>query len=65
MSRDYLHHHIVYLPDESCTGIVTHLGAYVSMVRFHVRGIEHEIMIPNEDLIFLEDISISLEEEEA
>lgn len=64
MSRDYLHHFIVYIPDEECTGLVKELGAYASRVSFHKRGMSYEIVILNEDLIFLEDISISLEEEE-
>ena len=40
------------------------MGAYASLVKYHKDGIEYKVMILNEDLIFLEDISIGIEEEE-
>lgn len=55
---------LVYIEDEDCHGVVLSLGAYASMVKYYKDGIDHEVLIPNEDLIFLDEISIGLEEED-
>lgn len=64
MPKKYLHHHIVYIPDEECYGVIVSMGAHVSLVKYTVDGLDCEVFILNEELIFVEDISIGLEEEE-
>ncbi len=59
-----LHHYVVFIPDENCYGVTESVGAFASLVKYHSEGLEYEVFILNEDLIFLEDISIGLEEEE-
>lgn len=60
-----LRNHIVYIPDEECYGVVKSLGAYASLVLYYAEGIEHEVFLPNEDIVFIEeDISIGIEREE-
>lgn len=59
-----LHNIIVYIPDEECYGVTLSHGAHASLVRYQVDGIDHEVFILNEDLIFLHDISIGIEEED-
>lgn len=63
MPKSY-HNIIVYIPEEECYGVTMSHGAYASLVRYQVDGIDHEVFIPNEDLIFLHDITIGIEEEE-
>jgi len=55
---------MVYIIDEECYGITLSIGAHMSLVRYQADGIEHEVFILNEELLFLEDIAIGIEEEE-
>lgn len=64
MASRSIHHFIVYIPDEKCYGMVQSMGAFASTVRYNKDGIEYEVFMLNEDLVFLEDVSIGLEEEE-
>jgi len=64
MSKKSLHHYIVYIPDEKCYGVTSSVGAHLSLVKYSSDGIDNEVFILNEDLIFIEDITIGLEEEE-
>lgn len=64
MPKRSLNRYFVYIPDEQCYGITESMGAYASLVKFNRGGVEHKIMILNEDLVFLEEFNISLEEEE-
>jgi len=64
MSNRSIHHYFVYIEEEGCYGITENMGAYASLVKYNKDGIEYKVMILNEDLIFLEDISIGIEEEE-
>jgi hypothetical protein len=64
MSKRSIHQHIVYVTDEECVGIVEKLGAFSSLVKYNKNGFEYTINLLNEDLIFLEDIRIDIEEEE-
>lgn len=63
MSRS-LNHYIVFIPDENCYGVTESMGAFASLVKYNSNGIEYKVLMLNEDLIFLEDISIGIEEEE-
>jgi hypothetical protein len=64
MSKRSIHNFIVYIPDEGCYGITENLGAFTSLVKYNKDGIEFKVTLLNEDLIFLEDIRIGIEEEE-
>lgn len=64
MTSRHIQHHIVYIPDEQCYGITKSMGAYASLVTYNSDGLEYTVMILNEDLIFLDDITIGIEEEE-
>jgi hypothetical protein len=59
-----LHHFVVYIIDEQCYGVTLSVGAHASLVRYQTDGLENEVFIPNEELLFLEDIAIGIEEEE-
>lgn len=64
MSGKSLNHFFVYIPDEECHGIATSIGAFMSLVKYSKNGMEYEVFMLNEDIIFLEDIRIGIEEEE-
>lgn len=64
MSKRSVHNFIVYIPDEQCYGVTETLGAFTSLVKYNKDGIEFKVALLNEDLIFLEDIAIGIEEEE-
>lgn len=64
MSNRSLNHYIVYIPDEECYGVTLSIGAHVSLVRYQSEGIDHEVFLLNEDIMFIENITIGLEEEE-
>jgi len=59
-----IHHYVVYIIDEGCYGVTLSVGAHASLVRYQSDGLENEIFIPNEELLFLEDIAIGIEEED-
>ena len=60
-SIKYFYVHII---DENVYGIVTNFGAHASKVRYKKDGIEYEVFMLNEDLLFIDDISIGIEEED-
>jgi hypothetical protein len=64
MTSRSIHHFIVYIPHEECYGMTKSMGAFASLVKYNKGGMDYEVFILNEELIFLEDISIGLEEEE-
>lgn len=64
MPKRSIHHFIVYIHDEECYGVTESMGAFASLVKYNKGGIEYKVMMLNEDLIFLEDINMSIEEEE-
>lgn len=43
-----------YMTEEMIVGVLTQ-GAYASKVRYTQGGIEYEVFVDNEDLIFTED----------
>jgi hypothetical protein len=53
----------VYIPSEQSLGIVTQLGAYGSKVQYSLGGIEYNVFMDNEDLVFFEDDIFEYEEE--
>lgn len=55
---------LVYLPEEDCYGTVVSLGAFFSLVKYSSNGIEYEVFMENEELIFLDEVSIGIEEED-
>lgn len=64
MPKRSIHHYIVYIEDEKCYGVTESMGAFASLVKYNKNGIEYKVMMLNEDLIFIEDINIGIEEEE-
>ena len=64
MSKRSINNHIVYIEDDQCYGIAESMGAFASPVKYYKGGIEYRVMVLNEDLIFIEDASIGIEEEE-
>jgi hypothetical protein len=64
MPKRSVHHYIVYISDEDCYGVTESMGAFASLVKYNKQGIEYKVMMLNEDLIFIEDINIGIEEEE-
>jgi hypothetical protein len=64
MSKRSIHHFIVYIQEEECYGVTESMGAFASLVKYNKNGIEYKVMMLNEDLIFIENINIGLEEEE-
>jgi hypothetical protein len=57
------HHVIVYLEDEDSYGYLVSEGVYASRIRFTKLGIEHDVMVLNEEFEVIEDIRIEIEEE--
>ena len=51
---------IVFIPEEEVFGTITSYSAYFSVVSYEKDGIDYEIALPNEDLIFV----VSYKEEE-
>lgn len=64
MTRRSFQRFLVYLSEEECYGVVSSFGAFASLVKYIKDGIDYEIFIANEDLIFLDEISIGIQEEE-
>lgn len=64
MTDKSIKHFYVYIIDEKVYGIVNNLGAHASLVKYEKDGISYEVFILNEDLLFVDDLSIGLEEEE-
>lgn len=51
---------VVFIPDEEVYGNVVRYSAYFSIVKYKKDGMEYEISLPNEDLVFI----VTYEEEE-
>lgn len=64
MTDKSIKHFYVYIIDEEVHGVVTNFGAHASRVKYEKDGISYEVFMLNEDLLFIDDISIGLEEEE-
>lgn len=64
MSNRSQHNFLVYIPDEECYGVTQSMGAFASLVKYNKDGLDYEVLILNEELIFLDDIAIGIEEEE-
>jgi len=64
MTGRSIKHFYVYIVDEQVHGIVISMGAHASRVRYEKDGISYDVIILNEDLLFLEELSIGIEEEE-
>lgn len=64
MTDKSIKHFYVYIIDEQVYGIVNHFGAHASRVSYEKDGISYEVFMLNEDLLFIDDISMALEEEE-
>lgn len=64
MINKSIKHFYVYIVDEKVYGFVTNFGAHASKVRYEKEGISYEVFVLNEDLLFIDDISMGLEEEE-
>lgn len=57
------HHVIVYLEDENAYGYLVSEGVYASRIKYNKGGIEHDIVILNDEFEIVEDIRIEIEEE--
>jgi hypothetical protein len=64
MTGRSIKHFYVYIVDEEVHGTVVSMGAHASRVKYEKEGISYDIMILNEDLLFLEEISFGADEEE-
>lgn len=64
MPKKFLSHYIVFIPDEGCFGVTKSIGAHASLVNYHIDGIEHDVFILNEELVFIENVNMSVEEED-
>ena len=56
-NREGIHqrHMIVFIKDEEVFGQVIHLGAHVSTIRYQKDGFEYELLMENDEFIFMED----------
>lgn len=43
----------VYIQSEKCYGTVKTRGAFASMVRYEIDGVQHEELLENDDLLFI------------
>lgn len=46
----------VYIIDEDVYGYIVRRGAYGSLIRYNIGGIEYEVMMLNEDFIIVQEI---------
>lgn len=46
----------IYIPDEDAYGRIITRGAFASLVKYSLGGIEYEIMMLNEDFVVVEEI---------
>lgn len=47
----------IYLTEERVFGQMVKMGAYYSTVNFTKGGIEYEVMVENDEFVFLEDLT--------
>lgn len=60
MSDREARNRIVFIPDEDTMGLLEGpMGAFFSTVRYIKHGIEHEVLIENDDFILVEDLKDS------
>jgi hypothetical protein len=64
MTGKSIKHFYVYIIDEKVHGVVSSLGAHASRVKYEKDGIHYDVLILNEDLLFVDEFSIGIEEEE-
>ena len=64
MTNKSIKHFYVYVLDERVYGIVSSLGAHASRVKYEKDGIHYDVLILNEDLLFVDEFSIGIEEED-
>lgn len=64
MTSRSIKHFYVYIVDEQVHGIVLSMGAHASRVKYEKDGISYDVLMLNEDLLFIEELSIGIEEEE-
>lgn len=57
------HHVVVYIDDEEVYGYLLSEGVYASRVIYSKYGVEHNVMILNDEFEIIEDIRIEIEEE--
>ena len=43
----------VYIQSEQAYGIVEKMGAFASMVKYEIDGVQYEELLENDDLLFL------------
>lgn len=43
----------VYIQSEKVYGTVKHMGAFASMVKYEIDGIQYEELLENDDLLFI------------
>lgn len=46
----------IYISDEDVYGYILKRGAYASLVKYKVKGIDYEVMMINEDFVIVEEI---------
>ena len=46
----------IYIPDEDIYRYIVTRGAYGSLVRYSLDGIEYEVMMLNEDFVIVQEI---------
>jgi hypothetical protein len=47
---------IVYIHDERVYGTVDNLGAFASLVKYQKNGVDHEVLLENEDFAIVDEI---------
>lgn len=48
---------IVYIHSEECYGTAEKMGAYASLVKYEINGVEFEELLPNEDFTIIHEIN--------
>lgn len=48
---------IVYIHPEQCYGTAKQMGAYASIVKYEIDGVEFEELLPNEDFTIVQEIN--------
>lgn len=43
----------VYIQSEKVYGTVEKMGAFASMVKYEINGVQHEELLENDDLLFI------------
>ena len=47
---------VVYIPEEKVYGTVDQLGAFASVVKYTKEGIDHEVLLENDEFAIVDEI---------